>query len=45
MLQVAQHREIILFEVQLRLKGRSRFVTYDPEGRPVDWRLVAASAA
>jgi len=27
---------VILFEVQLRLNGRSRFLTYDPEGRPVD---------
>ncbi len=28
--------KVILFEVQLRLNGRSRFLTYDPEGRPVD---------
>lgn len=27
---------VILFEVQLRLNGRSRFLTYDPAGRPVD---------
>lgn len=27
---------VIPFEVQLRLNGRSRFLTYDPEGRPVD---------
>lgn len=27
---------VVLFEVQLRLNGRSRFLTYDPEGRPVD---------
>ena len=27
---------VILYEVQLRLNGRSRFLTYDPEGRPVD---------
>jgi len=27
---------VILFEVQLRLNGRSRFLTYDSEGRPID---------
>ncbi|HKE90108.1 MAG TPA: PepSY-like domain-containing protein [Gemmatimonadales bacterium] len=27
---------VILFEVQLRLNGRSRFLTYDPEGKAVD---------
>ena len=27
---------VILFEVQLRVNGRSRFLTYDLEGRPVD---------
>jgi hypothetical protein len=27
---------VILFEVQLRLNGRSRFLTYDPEGRLVE---------
>jgi hypothetical protein len=27
---------VVLFEVQLRRNGRSRFLTYDPEGRPVD---------
>jgi hypothetical protein len=27
---------VVLFEVQLRLNGRSRFLTYDPVGRPVD---------
>jgi len=26
--------DIILFEVQMRLNGRSRFLTFDPEGRP-----------
>ena len=27
---------VLLFEVQLRLNGRSHFLTYDPEGRPVE---------
>ncbi len=27
---------VILFEVQMRLNGRSRFLTYDPEGRPTE---------
>jgi hypothetical protein len=27
---------VILFEVELRLNGRSRFLTFDPEGRAVD---------
>ena len=26
--------DIILFEVQMRLNGRSRFLTFDPEGQP-----------
>lgn len=26
--------DVILFEVRMRLNGRSRFLTFDPEGRP-----------
>ncbi|HET7248770.1 MAG TPA: hypothetical protein VFI79_02920 [Gemmatimonadales bacterium] len=25
---------VVLFEIQMRRNGRSRFLTFDPEGRP-----------